>query len=354
MSAPVLEILDGGIVAPISRFDLARGGARGQFDGGVYRADGTISIVALQEKVAYDNVPAEIAPMVEEAMVPGRHLFGGLMQTGHFGHFVAECLTRMWAARYVDGIDSTVFIPRRTGAKVPGYADSLLGLLGIPGPIIVVDRPMAYERLVVPSQLGRAGSGFIWGDPITAELLAPLREIAPAPHRKIYVSRAGLKPTDGGILLEQELERLLADDGYHIVRPEQYSLAEQFSLYNGAEKLIFADGSAVHVYALCTVPSQNVAIIWRRKASSTFLNQIESFGGKRPTSITALLRQWTPQVGFGAAAQSRGELDFPALHVALAEAGFVDGSAWDAISEDRVSEEIARLSDLTGFVYSTD
>lgn len=276
------------------------------------------------------------------------------MQTGHFGHFVAECLTRVWAGRYVSGIDSTVFIPRRTGASVPGYAVSLLELLEAPSPVTVVDRPTSFETLVVPRQIGRAGSGFIWGDPITQEMLSPLRRIAPSPHEKVYVSRAGLKPIDGGFVLETEIERLLEEEGYYIFRPEQHSLEEQFSVYNGARQLIFADGSAVHVYAFCATSEQDVAIIWRRNASEYFLQQITSFSGKRPVSIAALAQLWTPDVRFGAGAQSRAELDFPTLHCMLADAGLVAGPAWDALSETQVRDEIARLSEATGVVYTAD
>jgi hypothetical protein len=58
--------------------------------------------------------------------------------------------------------------------------------------------------------------------------------------------------------------------GYTIIRPETMSLSRQIIAYNAVEELVFAEGSALHLYAPVARPDQRVFVIWRRKCVSAW------------------------------------------------------------------------------------
>ncbi len=43
----------------------------------------------------------------------GKHLFCGMLQNSHFGHFMVESVSRLWASGFLKDIDSLVFYKRK-------------------------------------------------------------------------------------------------------------------------------------------------------------------------------------------------------------------------------------------------
>lgn len=79
----------------------------------------------------------------------------------------------------------------------------------------VVSTATNFEILAVPCHIQK--NGWVYGHNFMREGLSPLRAIrAPGPKR-IYVSRAGLNPKDGGLLLETMIEQALELEDYTIV-----------------------------------------------------------------------------------------------------------------------------------------
>ena len=193
------------------------------------------------------------------------------------------------------------------------------------------------EELVVP------GQGFGLGDiteatpkyrnAIHAQFA---RDIKPDGPEKLYISRSKLGLGKGGLLGEEQMEAYLAAEGYEIYHPQEHSLSAQLARYKAARKVIAADGSALHLYAMVGRPDQKVAMVLgvnpRRIPCSrqcSPLLQMRSAG------------DWCPSYGMGAKGQSAlqptsfGELDHSVIGRALKDGGFISGGEnWPVLDDD--------------------
>lgn len=102
---PLVSFLDGGIVAP-SKFnnravDLPGSQPVRSFDGGVYFQDGTACEIGIHKRFGYIHVPGH-RNSTHLPCLSGCYIYGGLLYENHFGHFVAESLSRLWASSYLD------------------------------------------------------------------------------------------------------------------------------------------------------------------------------------------------------------------------------------------------------------
>ena len=87
--------------------------------------------------------------------LPGTWMFGGISY-GHFGHFILESLSRIWALDEVgDKIDGIVFTPKRSNPncqRVLEVYGPLIRALGIEVRGHVTNTPVRVEKLYVPRQ----------------------------------------------------------------------------------------------------------------------------------------------------------------------------------------------------------
>lgn len=341
--APRIDVLPGGVVAPLTVFDLAGGGRKGSFDGGAYFADGSLCATGEQIKSNYKNLPPATIVTPEE-IIPGRHVFGGMLQNRHFGHFMAESLTRMWALQQL-GEDwrSVVFTLRSPERPIASFVPQVLEELAPGVEVRFPTQVTRFESLAVPQQLGERNSGFIYGHPAVREMIAGVHQRRSGGPERVFISRSQLGGGEGGVLLEKTIERNLEREGYVTVHPQALSIAQQMDIYSAAKDLVFTDGSALHLFALLARPDQRVFIIWRRKKSLTFLRQIQSFGGALAVGDPCIRRMWTPGVGYGAGVRTQAELDFDDLRRQLTAGGFVVGTDWEAPSDEDAAADLARI-----------
>ena len=277
--------------------------------------------------------PLTTEPAMPEGELPvlkGKWLWGGVLWA-HFGHFLAESTTRLWALDKLGEAEGILYIPKRpaVGEEVRGFQLDFIRQMGTDLPVKVASEPMRVEHLVVP------GPGFGLG-----EIIAGTQSYRDAIHArygsdipaeggpKIYISRSLLGVQRGGLVGEERLEELLTAEGYEIYHPQKFSMAEQVARYKAATHVIAAEGSALHLFAMVARPDQKVAVVLRRQSSaSNYIEQhLASFGGSEPLPVQALRRIWMPE-GTKAKRMGLGELDFPAVEKLLAEGGFVSGTA---------------------------
>ena len=214
----------------------------------------------------------------------GTTLYGDVF-FNHFGHFMAECPHRLWAwERYRDQVDRLAILRPppaapahpQTGAPrgLLGFQLQALAYLGIDSErVTLIDAPAMAETLLVPEQ------GSIWGGGPFAppsgyiDWLGERQQdffAAYSPERGSYPERLcvtrGHLIHQGGIAGEAYLERLLAEEGFHIFRPERHSLAEQMNHYRHAREIVFTEGSALHGLELMgRLPqSPHIVILSRR------------------------------------------------------------------------------------------
>ncbi|MEE2809358.1 MAG: glycosyltransferase 61 family protein, partial [Pseudomonadota bacterium] len=253
------------------------------------------------------DMPKEITRKIS-----GRWLWGGVLWA-HFGHFLVESTARLWALANLDApVDGVLFIPKRPAVRdqVRGFQSEFVGLMQKDLPIRVAADPALVEELVVP------GQGFGLGDiteatpkyrnAIHAQFA---RDIKPEGPEKLYISRSKLGLGKGGLLGEEQMEAYLAAEGYEIYHPQEHSLSAQLARYKAARKVIAADGSALHLYAMVGRPDQKVAMVLRRKSTAHTLltDNVRHFCKCDPLVIGALRTEWVPKdnqrssrVSFGA------------------------------------------------------
>lgn len=182
----------------------------------------------------------------------------------HFGHFVAECIHRLWAAHRPDIAALPVVMQVAAGVDPwrHRWFGEVMALCGLDrARVRIVDAPVAVERLFVPEQ-GRA----LGGVTLLPGYTAP-RPPAPRAHPDaavpLYVSRSGHIQT-GTYLGETLVEALLARAGFAILRPEAMGIADLVARLACAPLIVFAEGSAIHNLELCGPVAARVFVIGRR------------------------------------------------------------------------------------------
>lgn len=341
-----IETLRGAVVVPPVESGFVQAA-------GVLRADGSYCAAgALWRK--FRPLTTEPARPSQTEPLAGRWLWGGVLWV-HFGHFLVESTSRLWALNALEApVDGILFIPKRpkAGDMTRGFQRAFVDQLAPGLPIRVATDPLEVEELVVPGQgfgLGRITAG-------TPAFRAAIhdrfgREIEPVGPDRLYVSRSALGLGKGGLLGEERLEALLAEHGYETFHPQQHSIEEQLARYKAASKIIAADGSAVHLYAMVGRADQDVAIVLRRKSTAHNLlaANVSGFCGTDPLMIDALRTEWVKAEGKKKSNRlSFGELDHPAIARALSAGGFIpEGTTWPATTKAE-REAMMREKGLAG------
>lgn len=328
-------------------------------EGGPNRAvqrSGVISAAGLpvEEAVTWrGDKPVTIPPALPEGPVDtlaGRWVFLGPL-FGHFGHFLVESISRLWALDTLRGeIDGVLYVPKfqHRVQQVAATYRPFLASLGVDVPMRSLERPTQVERLHVPVQ-GFGMFGMIEGAPEFRDYMRRHagRDVAPVGARKIYISRSALPPGRGSILGEARLEAWLKAEGYEVFHPQQHDHATQIAAYKAATHVIAVDCSPLHLLALVGNAGQRVGIIARRPGGlgALFARQIRAFTGARAISVDALRRNWIEQTAQRPDRMSWGEVNFAKVGAKLSEAGLVSaGRDWSALDTSQVEAEIARLS----------
>lgn len=298
---------------------------------GVYGADGRVlPDTAIATSVWRADPAAQMRPPREGSRICGPALFAGSADK-QFGFVLLNSLGRLWALDHLPAETMVVFAAKPQ-ARVPDFSlmPRLLRSLGLRHSVVVADSPLHFDALhTAPEWFGeatgaRAAPGFYdWLDrrwPAAGP---------PDPDQAIYVSRRGLGPLAGRFACEDHLERLLAAEGYRIFRPEAHGLAEQIAAYRQAGRLIFAEGSALHLYALLRRPGQISAVIQRRPVLPAVMQtQMTDREGPPPQAISAVQALWWRAARGDHLGLS--ELDFTRLHEGLRAAGLIRGTGWQA------------------------
>ncbi|WP_112309459.1 glycosyltransferase family 61 protein [Pseudogemmobacter bohemicus] len=301
----------------------------------------------------------ELQPKQLDAVPPvklaGRHLYGGQLNN-HFGHFLCETLSRLWALEGAQGVDSILLLPRRNAAETvfQPYHTEFFALLNLPVPVKIVTEPLEVDELIIPEQgfgIGDLSTGIPAFRDWIARNLAP--DIAAEGPENIYLSREGLGIRTGAALNETALAENLLINGYELFLPEQHSLPVQIARYRAAKKIVGVEGSALHLYGLVGHQNQQVGIIARRAdldASETIRRQIRAFCGAEAHVFSAILREWDLHDDPVRSSKSLAELDLPALGRAMAAAGLISSDPWPDSAADP-SELLARIQRRTGRVF---
>jgi capsular polysaccharide biosynthesis protein len=260
-------------------------------------------------------------------------LYGGILYS-QFGHFLVESLCRLWAYKHLKDYNISIgfYVPWRKPRYFynQNFVNQILRGFGIPlNKIRFLDEFLKIKRVIVPAQ--KYGFGLL--DKPDLAFLNFLRSFEfkldlPQVFKeadKIYVSRSKLPISSGQVIASHLFEEYLADNGYAILYPENYSLYQQLSILKNAKKIIFCDGSAVHSCILLPDLEAQVAVISRRKdpLQRNFKDTVAQFKGLGKTVlwIDSVVEQY--QLGM-APWDALSYVDWHAVSRILLEHNFVE------------------------------
>jgi capsular polysaccharide biosynthesis protein len=167
---------------------------------------------------------------------------------GHFGHFLLESLSRVWA---LEGRNERVLfhLPDPIGEEIW----RVLKLMGVPRDrVLAPERPTLFRTLLCPSpgiELQFAAH------PCFLEPFQRLaREVAGQERRSsqpLYLSRSRLQTHKRRFDGEAEVAALLEQRGYHVFHPQEHPIEEQIRVVNHHDQIVAANGSAAHLILFC-------------------------------------------------------------------------------------------------------
>lgn len=346
-----LDLISDAIVVP------PRAGGKGKWQpSGVLDRQGNLikNSISWSSSTVPINGKPDLPLSSEIEQLSGTYLFGGISY-GHFGHFITESLTRIWAIDEVrDQIDGLIFTPKnqmKDNLRPFEVYQDIVDNLGMKGfKIICPAAPLQVENLYVPKQ------GFGLGD-----LTGGSRKFVEFINRhaganvkaegasKIYISRSKLPAERGGILGESLLERFLIDEGFEVFHPQKETKYKQLAQYKAANVIVSVDCSPLHLVGYVGHSNQTVAIIKRRdmEFGELFARQLRGFKGIDCYTIDELKNDWLPKNTSRPSRSSFGEIDFPATYAALKEKGLIKGTvAWPPLTLEQRNADLHRIEQM--------
>lgn len=254
----------------------------------------------------------------------GAAIYGGVMGP-QFGHVVSQSVGRLWTAERLEPDLPILFLNANPGFdRLPDYFVDLVRVLGIANPIHLVTAPTRVATLHLGPDLCNLERRPT-ADPQFLDWLWRHQPVVQVDqHLQLYISRSRMGPRAGQYLQEVRLEEALAAEGYRIIHPETLSISQQIAMYQRARRLIFADGSALHLWSLFAAAEQDAAIILRRPWLRNFRFWFRSFNRAPVRVLDRIVANF---LGTGAAGrQPVALLDMEALWQDLGDAGFHSGT----------------------------
>jgi hypothetical protein len=218
----------------------------------------------------FAGMPVDLLPTLMPCLaeIDENAIWGGYIHP-HFGHLIAEHLTRVLPSMHARPDDLVLFALQQgqDPQAVPTYFYDVLQWYGLPiERIRIIAQPTMVRRLSVVPQ-----GEVLWGkgpDKSYLELLETLSAhngLDPKREDIVYVGRSGLVTQgQGSHLGEGYLIRHLQDMGVTIIDPAKLGLRAQLEYYAGAKTLIFAEGSAIHGRQLLGRVRQEMYVLKRR------------------------------------------------------------------------------------------
>lgn len=262
------------------------------FHAGVFDAYGTElpnTDIRLMARRSLATREVRDAALPEAEHLSGEWLFcGGMSQ--QFGHVITRGLGRIWATERLPRSVKLLFVSLVNPHTRHPFLDRLLHTLGIENDYAILHAPTHVETLyTAPDLFSEAHEGL--GAPGYVEWVRrKVPDRTPSRFgRKISITRDQLTATVGRHLCEDILEDNLARAGFDIVAPEKLSLDEQLAMYRGADVVIAADGSALHVLPFSFRAEATCIILQRRSDIPPLItNHVRSFTNSRVIEIDAI------------------------------------------------------------------
>lgn len=218
------------------------------------------------------DMPDEM-PYMDESMI-----WGGYVER-HFGHLICEYTTRILPA-LAQRPDDRLLFALWPGAKAEDANAAFWAVLDWYGVsrdrVVLVEQPMTVRDLWIapqPEQHHGLSPSYQFLELLAENTTA--RGLVPIPDGIVYVTRAQM--------IERNLAKWVGEDylveklqglGVTVMAPEDHPLQHQLAVYAGAEKLVFAEGSAAHGRQLLGFYDQEITILARRPNARLGMNNL--------------------------------------------------------------------------------
>lgn len=351
-----LVLVENAIVVPPPAESRTR-----QQKSGVLTADGSFvenSISWGRSTDAVNAAPDMPDPDTIEDL-PGTWMYAGIAY-GHFGHFIVESMSRVWAMDELRGkIDGLIFTPKvikPTADRTVQVYEPMMRALGVDVPARNTIVPLRVERLYVPRQGFGMHDLIVGSERFRNYMKAEAgKGIDPKGAERIYISRTRLPANRGGLLGESVLEALLAAEGYAMYHPQKETQVDQIAQYKAARDIISVDCSPLHLVGYVGNADQRIAILTRRSMdiARSMVNQLRTFNDSDAFEVNALVRDWVPGKAHRAGRSSFGEIDFPRTYAALKAKGMIASETpWPALTDEQRTADLARIEELHGIKFN--
>jgi capsular polysaccharide biosynthesis protein len=242
-SLPAIHQLNDAVALP---------GLPGLYDRHGYRIDAaavrTVSsdAPAIRTKNLHKGIAGHVALPSGLEQVDNPVLFGGHLMK-HYGHFIIESMSRMWARDYFPALPILFTSPRKW-SQAPAYGVDVLAALKIFDRALLVDKPTIFRTVVCPSPaVEYRWKAFAVADEphiaVANALDGPARRKW---ERPVYLTRSGLASDLRKSEAEPELEAELSVRGFDVIAPEFLSLQDQIHLFENVPLIAGTLGSALH------------------------------------------------------------------------------------------------------------
>lgn len=306
----------------------------------------------------YDHSPITMEPVPPSGdpkpeRLQGRWLLGGLFY-GHFGHFLCESTSRLWALEQLGPIAGIVFYPKQNLTherrhfrhQLPFFAAMGLGEDKVQ--IRVPQKPVIIDQLAIPEPAFGIGK-MIEGRPNYRDYMhANLGRDIPADGAKdLYISRSGLPSKRGSVVLETLIETRMKAAGYTVFHPQNHDIDGQIAAYKAAKRIVSLDASSLHLAAMLVAPDTKIAIINRGPSNNIedYVAQFTRWQGRPPTRIEAVSGFYYPEGQRVIKRETHATLDLPAVGKALAQNGFLPASTqWRAATAKTLAKAVKEMS----------
>lgn len=280
--------------------------------------------------------------------LPGTWLYGGRFFP-HFGHFLIESLSRLWALDHIDEpIEGVIFFPTYNDSEevAEKYFGNLSQILDTPIPYKICDEFTRVDKLIIPPQGSGVGRLLTSAPEMREYLIKHLkRDYKPTGHDKIYISRSGQFDKVGRSFLgEKHLEKLLVKEGYTIFHPQDHSWEVQMQHYLSAIHILGPDGSPFHMVNFIGNTDLYVGVIQRRPGPDVtqMVRQSQIYGIKKAYGFPHLGRSWSSAGDRRAAHAMVSEVKLSSLCTDLKERGFISKSAkWKDLTDAQVKKALS-------------
>lgn len=272
---PEIEVIEDAVYLPFRRRGkkARKDGSTVRFVGGLYRPDGsripTADLTRGYGSISVGDDRIDISSIGIEKEIADTVLLQSF-HFRHYGHFLVESLSRLWAVHEGYGNLPMLFLAPADRRRFLPYQEALLEASGIDRKRLLFARgPTRLRRVVVPAPAFEIRSRVhdCYKEPF--ERLAAAAAMADdRPIEKLYLSRS--RWPRGRVVGEQALEEELERQGFHVFHPEQHDLLTQIRTYARARTIVGCIGSAMHNLLFAFAAEQAVYLVGGQRINSNY------------------------------------------------------------------------------------